>query len=995
MTNSSFSPPNLRSWSSALPAPLTSFVGRVREIDAIRASLAKTRLLTLTGAGGSGKTRLALEVVARELDESPVPCSWVELAAVRDAAFILEAVQAALGLREEADAPSPERIARVMGMRPYLLVLDNAEHLVEACANLATQLLQLAPELRIVVTSREALGVAGEMAWLVPPLSLPMSLPDRRPALEDSEAVQLFVQRAQAVIPGFVITPDNAEAVAQICHRLDGLPLALELAAVRLRALSAKQIVERLDRRFRLLNTGNRGALPRHQTLRAAIDWSYELLDTREKLLMTRLAVFGGSFTLGAVESICSGDSLELDEIVDVLSSLVEKSLVTVIESDRDARYRLLETIREYALSQLSDRQSDALVRRHAEFYTVLVANAEPELRTRQRPLWLPLLQAEIENIRQALAWSRARDGMLHVRLVGLLHWFWFATGQWPEARQWLRGALELTESAGADESAPVRFSRTRERAMVLFSAGALAALQAQCDASIPQLEEAESIASELGDERLLADVRNYLAMSFNVLRDPRAESVLLRARPWMRESGDLYALRLNYLLEGASRFVQNDIAAAIQASEEGVRAARAFELDRELAIALQQLAMMVLRSGDDERAAVLLGESLQALRRDPQLLFTCRALEYIAASTIPVRPLEAATLYGAGDEIRRTIGARMWAIDESLHQPRIDAAATKIGAELFNEARVAGRQLTVDAATTLALDLVAQMNSVRQPEPTRDTAEFELMQIASDTKVVAQPQAPSVRVRALGALEISRDEVDPAARRFGHAKARELLVYLLLHPEGRTREQVGAALWPESTAAQVRNNFHVTLHHLRRALGCAEWVQHERERYRLSAAADIAFDARDFEAQAVAALRAARSAHDADAFTKLSEAAAAYQGAFLDGESVSDWALEFGDRLARLNADILETLGADLMQQSRYEEATVVFDKLVAQERMSEAAYRCLMTARWSAGDATGALREFRRLESVLRREELGDVSAETAALARRIARGEAPPRS
>lgn len=961
------------------PRTLTSFVGRLREIQQIRRTLSTTRLLTLTGAGGSGKTRLALEVATQELRESPVPAAWVELAAVRDASLLLELVLNALGVRDEADAPSVERVARVIGNRPFLLVLDNGEHLVEACAALADGLLRQAPMLRIMVTSREALGVAGETAWLVPPLSLPAA--GHHGALADSEAVQLFVQRAAAVAPGFTLTAENTEAVVQICRRLDGLPLALELAAVRLRTLGARQVAERLDHRFRLLTTGNRAALPRHQTLRAAIDWSYELLDARERLMLARLAVFGGSFALDGVESICIGDGLEPDDVLDVLSSLVEKSLVNMVESDGDARYRLLETVREYAMVHLTNAGDvDARLRRHAEYFVAFVQEAEPYLRTNRRPLWLPRIQAELENIRHALAWTRTNDEPLHVRLVGLMHWFWFSSGQWPEARQWLRGALVMTAAEG----------RTRERALLLFSSGGLAALQAMCESSVPQLEEAESIAAELGEERLLADVRNYLAMSFNALRDPRSEEVVMRARPWMRASGDLYALRLNYLLQGTARFIEGDVAGAIEATEEGVRAARTFGLDRELAIALQQLAMMVLRSGDAARAAALLGESLESLRRDPQLLFTCRALEYMASSAVSVAPADAARLYGHGDEIRSAIGARMWSVDELLHRPLMDSARTAIGATAFDEARQQGRALSLSDAIDLALLLSARMRDPKQHEPSRETSEFEILALSSSSHGETAIAVPALHVRTLGGLQIEREGGTAASGTFGHAKAREMLVYLLVHPDGRTREQVGAALWPEASAAQVRNNFHVALHHLRRALGGPEWVTLNRERYRLTAPVAVQIDALEFEGAITRALRAFRASPDPTAVESLADALSMYRGAFLDGEAAADWHLDVSDRLARLHADGLETLGQVLLQHESYDEAAAVFDRLVSQERVDESAYRLLMTARARSGDRSGAVREFRRLEGVLRREEMGEPSRETTALVARIERGE-----
>jgi non-specific serine/threonine protein kinase len=412
-----------------IPVQLTTLVGREREIATVRDLLSRTRLLTLTGAGGSGKTRLAAEVVAREARAGLQHGLWVELATVHDASLIADAVLSALGVSERSSTLSPaEQLLHAIGDRPMLLVLDNCEHLVDACAALADVLLRDCAALRVLATSRAVLGVGGETAWLVPPLSLPEAH-DRAP--EASESVQLFIERARAVKPTFALTDENRASVIQICRQLDGLPLALELAAARLRALTAKQIAERLDDRFRLLTTGSRAALPRHQTLRAAIDWSYDLLDARAQLLLTRLSVFGGGFTLEAAEQVCSGGELAAAGVLDLVADLVEKSLVQMSEADDTARYRLLETVRQYGAERLAESGvTDAMQRRHAEFFFALATEAEPHLSTISRPAWVRRLRDELDNLRQSLTWSREHDEEMHVRLVGMLHWFWFSTGQ-------------------------------------------------------------------------------------------------------------------------------------------------------------------------------------------------------------------------------------------------------------------------------------------------------------------------------------------------------------------------------------------------------------------------------------------------------------------------------------------------------------------------------------------------------------------------------------
>jgi len=950
-----------------IPVQLTTLVGREREIATVRHLLSRTRLLTLTGAGGSGKTRLAAEAIAREALGGSQHAHWVELATVHDTALIADAVLAAMGVSERSEAVSPvEQLVQVIGARPLLLVLDNCEHLVDACATLADTLLRDCPQLRVLATSRAVLGVGGETAWLVPPLSLPEPH-DSTP--ETSESVQLFVERARAVKTTFALTDENRASVIRICRQLDGLPLALELAAARLRALTAKQIAERLDDRFRLLTTGNRAALPRHQTLRAAIDWSYDLLAPSEQLLLTRLSVFGGGFTLEAAEQVCSGGGLTPSDVLDLVAELVEKSLVQMSEADDTARYRLLETVRQYGAERLDARGETAALRRaHAQFFLGLAEQAEPQLTTAARPQWVRRLQDELDNLRQALAWSRDGDEELHVRLVGLLHWFWYSIGQWPEARQWLRSALTV----------PAGERPTRDRAMLLFSAGAIASLQARPESAQAHLVEAESLAESLGDDRLLAYARNYRAMALTQIAAPEGEQPLRLAYTWFRETNDLYGLRLNFLLQATHKLGQNDLQGALEASEEGVRAARVFGLDRELSIALQVMGMILVRQGELPRGMAALRDALECTRRDPQPLFASRSIELIASS-LALRGsfTDAARLHGAAAANRDRIGARYWQTDSDQHRPALAAARAALGDEAFEAAFADGRAMDIDAALALALEAAGHDDHSALVDPTRDTSEYQ---------VVTRPATPTsaLRIRALGSLEIAIDGVAVPPSAWGYAKARELLIHLLFWPEGRTREQIGVALWPDASAAQVRNSFHVTLHHLRRVLGHAHWVMFERGRYRLNVDGGIDFDVVIVEQRLTDALRAARRS-DAP-LEEVASAVALYRGHFLDGEPVADWHLEIRDRLSHLHASALEALGNALLARERYGDASAVLERLIRQEALHEGAYRSLMLCRARDGDQAGMIREYRRLQAVLRRELDAAPAAETMELFRRL---------
>jgi predicted ATPase len=386
-----------------LPAARSSFVGRELEAFEVSQALATTRLLTLTGAGGSGKTRFALEV-ARDLIEAYPDGVWlVELAPLSDKELVPKAVAEALGVAERPREPIADTLVEVLGERQLLLVVDNCEHLIEAVAGLADRLLDSCPGVRILATSREALGVEGETRWIVPPLSVPEQ--GRTPTLEELEgyeSVRLFVERARGRDPYFSLNPKNAIGVTEICRRLEGIPLAVELAAARVGTLSLVQIVQRLTDSLKLLTGGARTAVNRHRTLQGSLGWSHELLSEDEKKLFGRLSVFAGGWTLEASEAVGAGGSVEEDEVLDLLSGLVEKSLVVTRGSDEGVvRHRMLEPIRQYALEKLEERGEIEVVKRaHAAYFLAMAERAEPELMGEEAVMWLAELGREVANLR-------------------------------------------------------------------------------------------------------------------------------------------------------------------------------------------------------------------------------------------------------------------------------------------------------------------------------------------------------------------------------------------------------------------------------------------------------------------------------------------------------------------------------------------------------------------------------------------------------------------
>ena len=482
---------SLKTIPNNLPVQLTSFIGREKELAEIKQSLAEHRLVTLTGSGGAGKSRLSLQVATDSLDRFPNGIWLVELAPLADPDLISQTILTAAGIQASQGLTVLEVLTDFLREKTALLILDNCEHLIEACARLAETLLNAAPNLRILASSREALGVKGEQAWRVPSLSIPdvKHLP-AMDQLAQYEAVRLFIDRALLVQPHFLVTNENAPAVTKICQRLDGIPLALELAAARLRTLSVEQIAARLDDSFRLLTGGTRTALPRQQTLRALIDWSYNLLSEPEKILFRRLAVFAGGWTLEAAESVCSGGRIESDDVLDLLDHLVDKSLVIGVQDGHGTRYRRLETIRQYAREKLAESGEGATYRnRHLAYFLQWVSDIEPGLRGPQQVELLNHLENEIDNLRAALEWAQDSDPQSGLQLACILKWFWHLCGLFEEGAGWMVNLLASSKKPGAEIDPLLRARSLSVLALYYFWLGNI---QSETDSIIESLELCE-----------------------------------------------------------------------------------------------------------------------------------------------------------------------------------------------------------------------------------------------------------------------------------------------------------------------------------------------------------------------------------------------------------------------------------------------------------------------------------------------------------------------
>jgi non-specific serine/threonine protein kinase len=608
-----------------LPVQLTSFVGREREITEVKRLLTTTRLLTFTGAGGCGKTRLALQVAVDVLEDYTNGVWLVELAPLSDPSLIPQVVAGALRVREQPGQPILSTLSDYLRSKQMILVLDNCEHLIAECAKLTDAFLHASPSLKILATSREGLGIGGELTYRVPSLSIP-DLKNLPPVenLSQYEAVRLFIERAIFSQPTFAVTNQNAPAVAQICHKLDGIPLAIELAAARVKVLPVEQIAKRLDDSFRLLTGGSRTALPRQQTLRAAIDWSYNLLSEAERALLRRLSVFAGGWILEAAEAICADlplpparggreragvrvSGIHPDETLDLLTHLVDKSLVVMECEGGEGRYRLLETVRQYARDKLLESGEAADLRgRHRDWYLSLAEQSEPELRRRDQVAWLERLEAEHDNIRAALEWSLGGGEVeAGLRIAGAIQWFWFLRAHRIEGHEWLTRLM----TKNADVSASVR-------AKALIGAGNIATGYGDHNRAMTLCEEGLALYRELGDREGIAKSLSILGV-VEYSRSNYGQAAILCEEnlALYRELGNKEGIALTLNLLGDSARLQGQYERATTLFEENLALSR--ELGDTLGIALSArgLGMVKLHQGDYKRATELFKEDLMRCR--------------------------------------------------------------------------------------------------------------------------------------------------------------------------------------------------------------------------------------------------------------------------------------------------------------------------------------------------------------------------------------------
>jgi len=679
-----------------LPAELTSFVGREPQLAELRRLLHRSRLITLTGPGGAGKTRLALRLGAELLDRYPEGAWVVDLAPLSDGRLVAHTLAAVCGIKEGSKRPVADVLAKGLANRTALLVLDGCEHLVDSCAELATGLLRTCPKLAMIATSREPLGVTGELIWRTPSLTIPRPEDATHPELVmESEAIRLFVDRARLSLPDFELARGNAAAVSQICTRLEGIPLAIELAARLVGVMTVEEVLERLSNRFRVLTGGSRSSLPRHQTLRQAVDWSYGLLGASEQRLFTRLGVFAGGFDLAAAEAVVNRDPTEVDPVLPLLSRLVNKSLVEADSSGRKTtRYRMLDTIHEYALENLPESDQAELRRRHAVYFREWSIQATGELGSAEQLNWLRRLDDEQANIRLAIEWSLVEQPDDALRLVGAMDAYWWMRRHLGEGMEWLGRALDLP---GANEAL---------RAAVLVARARLRRRRGEYEAAGRDAADCAAISRRLGRNDYLIRALTMLGIVASEMGD------LASASTSFNEALDL-ARRLAIPKEIAKSLnnlavidlVRGDLGAARGRSEEALMVAESLADRFVKANMLDTVARIALRLGDHGEAARRYAEALTIAAEFEDTMTSADCTDGLALlASVQGDPTRTIVLIAAAQGMRSLSGGERTAEWSIGVDAGLAAARAKVGRLAADAAWKRGAAFSMQEAVRFAL---------------------------------------------------------------------------------------------------------------------------------------------------------------------------------------------------------------------------------------------------------------------------------------------------
>jgi predicted ATPase/DNA-binding SARP family transcriptional activator len=1034
-----------------LPVQLVPLVGRQRELRDVVDALSRSRLLTLTGPGGTGKTRLALAAADAARASYAHGVCWVELAPIDDPSVVPLAVAGRLGTREIPGQDVTETIAEHLGDRAMLIVLDNCEHLAEAAAELAHHLLGACPALSILATSREMLGVDGERQLAVPPLALPQD--DITPAsatLGEFDAVRFFEQRAQLVLPSFRLADDNAADVHNVCRRLDGLPLAIELAAARLRTLSVGQLAERLDDIFAVLVGGVRTAPRRHQTLRATLDWSHDLLADAERAVFRRLAVFAGGFTLGAAEEVTVSEDVRPDGVLDLLTRLADKSLLRVEHNVGDVRYHLLATIRDYARECLVAAAEEEPTRRaHVRFFAGFVEQIEARISgggDAHGPVDLERelnrIEAETANLRAALEFARASgDVRGALRIAGPLERYAYLRGQYSEVRHWMDSAVTIGPDAPAvllakallgsgrlallqcdyvpavrRLEAALRLYRELDDAQgiarTLHVLGSVAREQGRYPRAMELHAESLAIAEAADDRWAVASAHGYLGFASWLQRDfERAMAECTTALEQSRELGDVEGTAWSLISLGAIARYQSDPERAAALLAESRSLSEKIGFREGIAWSLEQLGLLAT-DRDDPAAATLLRQSLEVHRELRDRWRTASVLEDLAALALALGgAVPAARLLAAAESIREAIGTVVPPCESAQHAETLAGARAALGDDGFEAAWRQGLMASLD-------ELRDELPRAGQASTAGPAAE----QAAAATGVAEAGSAAEAGAAEPGAADPAQrrrpgratpqrpqpdGEADPAAAAGGPLRIRALGA-ATVH---RGDVLLTAADWGYGKPRELLFLLATSAPMTREQLGVALWPDQSRQRlgnalhtalrelrralgdpgWVLYVDGRYAFNvAREHDCDVETfeqALAAARRAQPAAAaLPDLQRAVAAYGGDFLADMAAGEWAQVRRDELRRSFEAALLATGRLHAAAGRYQAAVTAFRRAIAHEPLNETAHRELMSSWARMGETARAVRHYRELVELLREQVGVPPATETTALYRRL---------
>jgi len=1041
-----------------LPAPTTSFIGRKHEIAEVRRLMMSTRLLTLTGPGGCGKTRLSIAVAQSLLKTAQFRHGlwFIELADLDSPELIPQVIASALNIPETPDRPLTDALISFLQTRHCLLILDNCEHLLAACADLAQTLLDSGTTVHILATSREPLNLPAELTWLVPSLTLPDALsaaPDNSEAIA-SEAVALFAARASAALPGFALNTSNTSTIERICRHLDGIPLAIELAAARVKVLDIEQIAARVDDSLQLLTRGHRAAAPRHQTMRAALDWGYRLLSPREQALFRRLAIFAGGFTLDAVETICIDQSPEefsvrAGDVLDELSDLVDKSLVVIAEREpgEAVRYRLLEPIRQYALDRLREANEEAPTReRHLVHFIDFAEQAEAQLKTQHQLRWLKWLEKDHDNVRTALIWSTRSPKHIAsaLRLATAMHLFWQRRGYWSEGRRWL--TLAITNYDAQPELRSPDLDRQLARALV--DRCWLAIYEMDYAHTPPELARALALAAALNDLITTAFAHGLLALVSGYTGNLAASHQHAEASAeFAQQSSDRWTLAWARYIQGWNAFYhRHDEPLAHASLNESERLFRALGDQRSIAVHVNLLGIMALNANDLDTAQVCYTEALTIGRELNDMDLQIKEQSNLAGlalyrgDTSQARQLFAPVL----DQLReRDSKSRLADALYGLAVAHMLDGETEAAEALLREAltciqeqqrRLIHRQILIALGRliaargrTLAAARLLGAIEVQLPLDTGHLISDDRMAIERDTAAIRAALPPeeftaAVRDGRALPLEQAVQELLQPDRASAHPIAPAPIAAPALRLQALGPARVYAAdqlitAWPYARVKELL--FYLASYPARTKaqIGLDLWPDASPKQLRNSLGITLYHLRRVlgdpqwivFEDEVYRFNRTLNYQFDVEAFEAqlahaqrlesqtperavilLQAAIELYQGDFVEDLTHGEWFLLRRENLHRKYLDALLRLGRLLFTQRAYAHAAETYRRAIEKDNVQEDAHRELMRCYARLGQRAQALRHYQTFEHILRTELGAPPAPESVALFEQLQRGE-----